>query len=141
MTYRFDGRDWLVKFEKGDFLIEGLTEFVKKETIKGAWISGLGGTLWAELGYYDLENQQYIWRTFDDIPEIISLQGNIGWKDDAPLLHIHGTFSKADFTAIGGHVKELAVGGTCEVLVHKWREESGLSRSFDERTGLTLLNV
>lgn len=141
MTYKFDGYNWLVKLSKGELLIENLLKIVKKEAIKGAWISGLGGTLWAELGYYDLETQEYIWQQFDDVPEITSLQGNVAWKDGEPILHIHGTFSKKDFSAIGGHVKELAVGGTCEVLLHRWYEEDGLTRSTDSETGLTTLDV
>ncbi len=141
MTYKFDGYNWLVKLNKGELLVENLLKVVKAEGIKGAWLSGLGGALWAELGYYNLETQEYTWKKFDDIPEITSLQGNVAWNDDEPILHIHGTFSKRDFSGVGGHVKELAVGGTCEILLHRWYEEEGLSRSLDEAIGLSTLNV
>lgn len=141
MTYKFDGYNWIVKLSKGELLIESLLEVVKREDIKGAWVSGLGGVLWAELGYYDLEDRQYHWQRLEDVPEITSLQGNVAWKDGEPVLHIHGTFSKKDMSAVGGHVKELAVGGTCEILLHRWYEAEGLTRSLDEETGLTLLDV
>lgn len=141
MTYKFDGYNWLVRLQKGEKLIESLVKIIEKESIKGAWISGLGGALSAELGFYDLEKQQYQWQLFNELMEITSLQGNIAWKGDEPALHIHGTFTKADFSAIGGHVKELIVGGTCEILLHRWNAEEGLSRSIDKETGLTLLDV
>ena len=141
MTYRFDGYNWLVRLQKGEKLVESITKLIQDKDIKGAWISGLGGALLAELGFYNLETKEYQWHVFDELMEITSLQGNVAWSDDQPMLHIHGTFTKADFSAIGGHVKELTVGGTCEVLLHRWYEEDGLTRSLDEETGLTLLNV
>lgn len=141
MTYVYDGYNWLVKLNKGELLVENLLEVIKKENIKGAWISGLGGALWAELGYYDLEKQEYFWQKLDDVPEITSLQGNVAWKEGQPVLHVHGTFSKKDMTAVGGHVKELAVGGTCEILLHRWDDEVGLTRSEDTETGLVTLDV
>lgn len=141
MTHRFDGYNWLVKLEKGELLIESLSKLVKDEAIQGAWISGLGGALWAELGFYDLEQKQYHWQKKNELLEITSLQGNIAWQEGEPVLHIHGTFSDRNMNAFGGHVKELAVGGTCELLLHRWNEEAGLTRSKDLETGLTLLDV
>lgn len=141
MTYRFDGYNWLVRLKKGELLVENLTKLVRDEQIQGAWISGLGGALWAELGYYDLEDKKYYWQKRDDLPEITSLQGNVAWKDGEPVLHIHGSFSDTNLQGVGGHVKELMVGGTCEILLHRWYEEPGLTRSVDKETGLTLLDV
>lgn len=141
MKYKFDGYNWLVRLEKGEKLIENLLKMIKKEEIKGGWISGLGGALSAELGFYDLNAKEYNWQTFDQLMEITSLQGNIAYKNGEPILHIHGTFTRADFSALGGHVKELVVGGTCEILIHRWYEEGGLARSVDQETGLTLLDV
>lgn len=141
MTYRYDGYNWLVKLSKGELLGDSLQEVVKKENIRGAWISGLGGVLWVELGYYDLEQKKYHWQKRDDLPELTSLQGNVAWKDDQPLLHLHGTFSNTQMQGFGGHIKEMAVGGTCEILLHRWYETGGLSRSEDGITGLTTLDV
>jgi uncharacterized protein len=141
MTYTYDGYNWVVKFDKGDLLVGGLTKLVREENIRGAWLSGLGAALKAELGYYDLQNQHYNWKTYDEVLEILSLQGNIAWSNGDPVLHIHGTFSGADMQAIGGHVKELTVGGTCEVFLHQWHEEAGLVRAHDQQTGLNLLSL
>lgn len=141
MTYQYDGYNWLVKLKKGELLIESLTKLVQDEHIKGAWVAGLGAAMGAELGYYELETQQYHWKKLEEELEITSLQGNVAWRDGEPVLHIHGTFSRKDMSAVGGHVKELTVGGTCEILLHRWYETDGLSRSLDEETGLTLLDV
>lgn len=140
MTYSFDGYNWLVRFERGELLVEGLTKLISKENIRGAWVSGLGGAEWAELGFYNLDTKAYEWKKLDQLLEITSLQGNVAWQDDKPVLHLHGTFSDQSLAAFGGHVKELAVGGTCEILLHRWYE-AGLSRAHDDSTGLSVLDL
>lgn len=141
MTHIFDGTNWILKFNKDEFLIKKLLEFVKTENIQGAWISGLGGVLWAEIGYYDLEKKEYSFQKIHDIPEATTLTGNIAWKDGEPALHIHGTFSRADLSAVGGHVKELCVGGTIELFVQPLQNSVRLMRSEDQATGLSTLDV
>lgn len=141
MKYRSDGHSWLVRFEKGEKLVEGLVNVVRQENIRGGWVSGLGGALSAELGFYHLEEQTYEWKKFDQLLEIVSLQGNIAWQDDKPVLHIHGSFSDKNMHAFGGHVKELVTGGTAEVMIHRWNEQDDLSRVKDEGTGLNLLGL
>lgn len=141
MTFRFDGFNYVVRLEKGELLVESLTQLVKDEQITGAWLSGLGAALWAELGYYDLDSQEYIWKRIDQTVEITGLHGNVAWLDDEPKLHMHGSFSDRDMRALGGHVKELAVGGTCEVFLHMMQGQQKLRRVHDDTVGLPLLNV
>ncbi len=140
MKYRFDGYNWLVRLEKGEKLVETLTQVVKDQKVGGAWISGLGACAWAEVGYYDLDAKQYEFKKLDGPLEILGLQGNVAWQNNEPVLHIHGTFSDKEMKAFGGHIKELEVAGTCEVLLHRWYE-SGLARKIDGETGLNLLDL
>jgi predicted DNA-binding protein with PD1-like motif len=141
MTFQFDGYNWLVRLQKGELLVEQLTKLVRQEDIKGAWVSAVGGALWAELGFYDLDAQEYRWKKLDQLLEITGLQGNIAWDGDEPALHLHGSFSDANMQAFGGHVRELAVAGTCEILLHRWYQPQGLKRTKDAATGLNLLDL
>jgi uncharacterized protein len=140
MVYKFDGFNWLVRFERGELLVEGLTQLVRHEKVQGAWVVGLGAAEWAELGFYDLDKQEYHWKRFDQLMEITSIQGNIAWEDEEPVLHLHGTFADKSMQALGGHIKELQVGGTCEVLLHRWYADR-LTRRQDPDTKLKLLNL
>lgn len=140
MKYKYDGYNWLVRLEKGEAVVAGLTELVKSQKIDGAWLSGIGACLSAELGSYNLETKQYNWQKFNEPLEILSLQGNLSWQADEPVLHIHGSFSNRQMQAFGGHVKELEVAGTCEILIHRWYD-SGLKRKIDNSTGLNLLDL
>jgi predicted DNA-binding protein with PD1-like motif len=41
----------------------------------------------------------------------------------------------------GGHIKELAVGGTCEVFLHTLQTDQKLERAHDKNIGLPLLRL
>lgn len=140
MTHAFDGYNYLVRLEKGELFIESLTAFMKEQQIKGGWISAIGGALSAELGFYDLAAEHYTWKKYDDLMEIISLQGSAAWDGKNPVLHLHGSFSDKSMQPFAGHVKELVVAGTCEVFVHVWNRGE-LQRRHDDLTGLKLLDL
>jgi predicted DNA-binding protein with PD1-like motif len=140
MNSIFDGYNHTVTLQRGELLITSLTKLIKDKNIQSAWINGLGGVQWAELGFYNLETQQYTWRRFDQLLEITSIQGNIAWQDDEPVIHTHGTFSDSAYNAIGGHIKELEVSGTCELHLHTIFGDH-LSRVHDNQTGLNLLHL
>ena len=141
MTFQFDGYNWLVRLQKGELLVENITKLVKDQHVKGAWIVGLGGAQWVELGFYNLTSKAYQWKRLDQLLEITSLQGNVAWEDDKPVIHLHGTFSDENMQAYGGHVRELQVGGTCEILLHRWYNPDGLQRRTNPDVGLKLLDL
>lgn len=140
MHYLRAQNEILVRLDRGEKLIESLNQLAVKENLQAAWLQGLGGAESAELGFYDLETQQYNWQVFRDLMEITSLQGNLAWVDSQPKWHIHGTLSGRDYRAVGGHVKELVVGGTCELRLHL-HEDVSLKRKIDAATGLQLLDL
>jgi len=141
MTYRYDGTNWIVRLNKGERLMDGLRQLIAQEKLASAWLQGLGGAAWAELGFYDLPNQTYHWQKIDEPLEITSLQGNIAFDGAGePVFHVHGSFSRADMTAVGGHVKDLEVAGTCEILVRPWNGDK-LTRKPDDQIGLSLLDL
>jgi len=135
VKYIIDDTYIVIRFDKGDLLIKNLTELVKSEDIRGAWLSGLGAAQWVELGFYSLEQKAYQLQKFDKLLEITSLQGNISWHQNEPVAHIHGTFADDEMRAFGGHVKELSVGGTCEVILNRLPIGTRLMRKKDDSTG------
>lgn len=140
MTYSFDGRRTVLVLQKGEELVEVLRRFANDSGLRAATVSGIGGALEAELGFYDLEAQEYRWKTFGELQEIASLQGTITADEAGELvLHLHGVLSDWSYRSVGGHIKRLVVGGTCELVVESFGKE--LIRRHDNQTGLSLLNV
>lgn len=141
MKHVFDEFNYTLKLKKGELVVENLTKFIKDNQLKGGWVLGLGGLAWAELGFYDLESQEYTWTKFDEPLELTNLTGNIAWSGGEPALHLHATVSDAAMHAHGGHLKEAEVSGTVEIFLHMWDKPEGFKRDKDENTGLNLLNL
>ena len=140
MTYSYDGWNYVVVLQMGERLTDGLRQFMKETDIKGGWVNGIGAALGAELGYYDLEKREYKWRTYEQACEIVNLSGNISLDEKSkPMFHQHETLADEDSQTVGGHVRDLVVGGTCELFVHEFRQP--LQRQFDDETGLKLLDL
>lgn len=140
MKFRFDGYNYLVRLEKGEQLVATLVQFIKANKVPSCWISGLGGAEQAEVGFYNLEKQEYEWRLVREPLEIASLQGNISWVASEPSLHIHGIFCKRDGKVVGGHVKEVVINGTGEIFLHRWYGQN-LNKTVDPAIGLKLLDL
>jgi predicted DNA-binding protein with PD1-like motif len=140
MTYTFDDYNYVVKLKKGEHLAAALEQFCNETQLHGAWVSGLGGTLEATLGFYNLETKEYEWRTFEGLREIVSLGGNLAAdKDGKIMFHLHGVLSDREFQTVGGHVKDLVAGATVELFVHRtWKP---LGRTLDREIGLQTLDL
>lgn len=140
MKYSFDGYNYLIRLDKDELLIESLTRFAVAEKVQGAWVSAIGGAFSAELGFYQLGKKEYEWKLIDELLEIVSIQGTLAWQDDAPTLHLHAVLADSNYRTYGGHLKELVVGGACEIFVHVWNEDR-LTRFHSDEIGLNLIDL
>lgn len=128
---------YLVVINRDEEMTAQLANYAKQHNLKSAWISGFGGAERVTLGFYDIDTKAYEWKELNEPMEILNLTGNLAWVDGEPFWHVHGIFSGRDLRAVGGHVKELVVGLTCEVLITPLN--TPLTRMFDDETGLKLL--
>lgn len=138
MKYRQHAGGYTFIFKKGEKLITEIEGFAKQKQISAASFHGLGGALEAEIGYYHLDKKAYEFMRLDEVLEIVSLHGNIALKDGAPIVHAHGVLSDAELKTYGGHIKEMIVGGTCELFLQSFDES--WERMHDEDTGLSLID-
>lgn len=140
MTYNFDGFNYLIRLDKGEFLSKSLEQFVNETKIEGAWVSGIGAVLEATVGFYDLDTQEYHWQTFTDLREMTSLNGNLAFDEsNAFIYHLHGVFSDRQFQVMGGHIKDLIAGGTIELFIHRAYQPT--RRKIDPTVGLQILDL
>ncbi|MBI4100919.1 DNA-binding protein [Candidatus Microgenomates bacterium] len=130
---------YLLVFGQGEKLIGSLIEFCQAQKVQAGWLSGLGAIEAAEIGYYNLAKKAYHFVKLDSLLEIVSLVGNVAMFKAKPYLHIHTVLSDEGMKTYGGHLKEAAVGGTCEI--HLTVFDSRLERQADVETGLNLLDV
>lgn len=131
-------KGYVVRLEKGERLVEKLTEFCKEKNIHSGIFNGIGAVLEAEIGFYNLGKKVYEYKKFDQVLELASLIGNVALVDGEPSIHIHVVVSDQNLQCFGGHLKEATVGATCEIYMTDFELE--LARKFDSEIGLNLLD-
>ncbi len=137
-TILHHGDKYVLRFDRGEEVIEALAEFCRTEGIEAASFSAIGSCSEAIISYYDIPVKKYIDLHLKENLEIISLSGNVSKLNYKPLVHAHGSFSDLRMQMKGGHVKKLTVSATCEVILQKLK--GWIEREFDEETGLNLMH-
>jgi len=142
MQYRTGqvGRVFVIKFEDGDDLIEGITEVASKEAVKAGFVYLLGGMRSAGMVCGPKEPvlpPEPSWEGFTDGREILGI-GSIFLKDGAPSIHLHGAVGKFGATLTGCVRKDAKVFLVVEALI---LEVTGInaSKSVNEKTGIAML--
>ena len=107
-----------------------------QEKIAGGWFWGLGAISEVELAFYSLTDKKYYSKMFSQAMEVVSLSGNIGFKEGEMVIHCHGVFSDKELQTVGGHINKLIVAATLEVFL---TITSQISRRYSEDIGLNLL--
>lgn len=139
------GRHWTAKKVDGAYivsvqdkagLLDTLTDFVVSQRIKAGQITGLGATNEATLRFYDLTTKEYVDKTFTEQMEISNLTGNISEVDGKPVLHMHITLGRSDYSAIAGHLMDAKIRGAGEFFVYPL--DAKIVKVKNEDTGLNL---
>jgi hypothetical protein len=131
------GRIYQGGLVKGKEIIDGLVEVMKRHDITAGMISGLGAVSEAQIGYFDGQSKSYQKMVFHEHMEIVSLKGNISFKDNEVFPHLHVVFSRRDFSTVGGHLFAGSKVYAFEFEIVSF-EGKTFTRGFDEDTGLFL---
>jgi predicted DNA-binding protein with PD1-like motif len=106
----------ILRFDKGEDLMESLTGWLEEHGIQSAAIlGGIGMLSGMEIGRYD--GREYSKITENESCEILSLQGSVSMKEGKPFVHLHVSFADHDFHAIGGHLFSGTVSMTIEMVI------------------------
>lgn len=138
MQFKRTDNTYIIKLEQNEFVIETLTNFCQAEGIKNASFQGIGAAKDVTCGYYELTGKEYHFTDYPDLVEVVSMTGNVTLKEGDPFLHVHALFTDPQNQAFGGHVKEMIVGVTLEVVMHVY--STSIERKLDEEIGLWLMN-
>ena len=121
-------------------IIDVITKIVKKYDIKSGLVNVIGALKQVTIGFFNLKTKKYNFKTFDEEVELISCMGNISYKDEEPIIHLHVSIGREDFTLMGGHLSQPSIVSiTGEVYI--FEIEDKLMRSEDPEFGLSLLNL
>ena len=124
---------------RGESLRAALHRLAEEYGLRTAWISAIGAFEWIDLTEYDQSERRYESSHRFERCELLSLQGNLSLRDDAPFWHLHATVSLRDDgedRTWGGHVEDALV-FALEFRVECF-DEVELRRRDDAATGLQL---
>lgn len=128
------------KVEPDEDLIDSITQMIKNHDIKSGLINCIGALKKFTIGYFDINSKSYIQKTYDDYVELVSCMGNISFKDDQPVVHLHISLGTRDYNIIGGHlIQPTIVSITGEVYIFEIDQK--LIRVNDPTLNLSLLKI
>ncbi|MCJ7507476.1 MAG: DNA-binding protein [candidate division Zixibacteria bacterium] len=130
---------YVIRLEKGEEIINSLTDFADKYKIEGGFIYGIGTVNNLTLGYYEAEKKNYLKKSFPDDFELVSLMGNISLLKGNPMVHVHVVISDVNFNTLAGHLFSGTVSVTGEFVILATKD--AIERAFDKETGLNLLQL
>ena len=117
LDYRKDNGNYLLVLRRGQPVMASLVAFMAKEKLLGASISAIGAVENAEVAYYDVKAKHYKYTKFEPSMEVLSLNGNMGYFDNKPMVHAHISMADSNYTVHGGHLKEATVSLILEVFI------------------------
>uniref|UniRef100_A0A7C4U7A9 DUF296 domain-containing protein n=1 Tax=candidate division WOR-3 bacterium TaxID=2052148 RepID=A0A7C4U7A9_UNCW3 len=129
--------DYFIVIEKGEEIVENLTNFCLKNNVYSGYISGIGAAENIEVGYFDEKKKDYKRIFIKESCEVLSISGNISIKESKLFVHLHIILSKNDFNTTGGHLFKGYVSATLEVYIKTFSKN--LIRKMDDETGLFLI--
>lgn len=132
-----EGRHFIFRLNKGDDLLEKLTQFCADNRIETGVISGVGALDKAAFGYYEQNKKRYENKTLSGQFEILNLSGNISVKEGKPMAHAHITLAKTSGESFGGHLMPGSRVFACEIYIQELAGEPKVRR-IDAATGLWL---
>ncbi len=139
MQFKKSNNTYFVYLEKGESVVEELTNFCKKHNILNGHISGIGAMNNIVLGAYDSDSKEYIKRTFKEDHELITYQGNIMLLNSEPFIHAHITIGNHKMEIFGGHLFRMNVAVVGEFIINKI--EGNSKRTFNGEIGLATWNL
>jgi uncharacterized protein len=132
-----DIKTYLLVFHTGQEVMKGLLEFARKNKLVAGHLTGIGAISDAVIGYFDPEKKTYLRLHEAGQQELLSLTGNSALYDGAPFYHIHVALGLRDGQTRGGHLFEMTVRPTVELVLTTYPK--AVDRKIDPEWGLPLL--
>lgn len=129
--------NYLLRIEPNEELFTSLLNFAQKYKIKSGFFYGLGACKSCIIGRYNEKKKDYDWKKINQQMEIGSLIGNLTYKEGHHYLHIHAVLGDKNLRAFSGHLKELIVFPTCEIMFFTFNKK--IVRKYNNLTNLFLI--
>ena len=137
MDYKKIGGKVFVRIDKGEEIVETLTQVCKKLDIAAGTVMGIGATDKAIIGLFDVKTKKYHSTELVGDHEIAPVYGNISMMDNEIYLHLHVNLCNYEHKSLGGHLTSAVVSATFEGVIDIINGK--IEREFDSTAGLNLV--
>jgi predicted DNA-binding protein with PD1-like motif len=118
--------------------MKGLLAFARKHGLVAGHLTGIGAISDEVIGYFDPREKTYLRTREKGQAEVLSLAGNLALYDNQPFFHLHVALGERDGSARGGHLFEMTVRPTMELVMTTYPKP--VRRNIDSETSLPLLD-
>ena len=133
-------RVFVGRLVEGEDVLESLSEIVRSKGISSGAVMLIGSLKKVRVGFFNRERGSYDAVEGEGFFELVSGMGDISWKGDEPVIHIHIGVSSHDGKVLMGHLLPGNIAdATVEYILFEFN--SRITRKFDEETGLYLMEV
>jgi hypothetical protein len=132
-----DTKTFLLVFRTGQEVMKGLQTFARQHMLVAGQVTGIGAVSDSVIGYFDPEKKSYLRLHESGQHELLSLTGNLALYENEPFFHIHVALGMRDGRTCGGHLLEMKVQPTVELILTAYSR--AVSRKIDPEWGLPLL--
>lgn len=127
-------KPFILVLDKGDDLLESITQCVKDAKLKSAAFGGIGQVHEPVLAYFTSNpNDKPTLKKFSGYYELASIKGDVTLNGDQYYSHAHVVLADKNFNGIAGHLAKSKVGLTAEITVIPLPEV--VERTVDQKTG------
>ena len=144
-TQNFKGNNWsakrvdkvyIVSIQNNYHIVETLTDFIKDQDIQAGEVTGIGAVSEATLRFFNFETKTYVDKTFREQMEVTNISGNVSVIEGNPVLHLHITLGRENYTALAGHLLEATIHGAGEFIFYPL--PARVIKTKDKDTGINL---
>ncbi|OCA72225.1 hypothetical protein BBI01_08765 [Chryseobacterium artocarpi] len=127
---------YMVSIKNNSSIVEALTDFVQSQNIQAGEVTGIGAVSEATLRFFNPDTKKYIDKTFKEQMEVTNISGNVSIIDDQPILHLHITLGREDYTALAGHLLDAKIRGAGEFILYPLHTKA--VKTKNEEIGINL---
>ena len=138
MEYRNYNETFYIRLDRNDEIISSILDICKKENIRSATFSGIGGCSKAEIQTFIPSTGEFETSELTGMLELTSFSGNVVTDEEGEYYHhTHAMFTykqEGKHCVSGGHIKSIEVLYTAEIEL---RPVIGgiIGRKYDPETG------
>jgi predicted DNA-binding protein with PD1-like motif len=136
-SFRIDD-GYLLRLDRDEEVVSSVIKFVEESGLNSAMVAGIGAVTGCTLGYFDRDKKTYLSKNFDDVYELVSLQGNITFHEGKPVFHNHAAIADSEYNLYGGHLFSALIAVTGEIFIFDVKKK--FNRALDSRFGLNLID-